>query len=56
MVDVGEVSETNLKVTFEGFIMKVLYYKGLIIKKAYTFKYCRNYRWHITGINNLFFI
>ena len=28
---------TNLQVAFVGFIMKVLYCKGLIIKKAYTF-------------------
>ena len=39
---------TNLKVAFVGFIMKVLYYKGLIIKKAYTFKYFTDYRWRIT--------
>ena len=39
---------TNLKVAFVSFIMKVLYYKGLIIKKAYTFKYCTVYRWRIT--------
>ena len=37
---------TNLKVIFVGFNMKVLYYKSLIIKKAYTFsviKYCKDY-------------
>ena len=39
---------TNLKVASVGFIMKVLYYKGLIIKKAYTFKYFTDYRWRIT--------
>ena len=34
---------TNLQFAFVGFIMKVLYCKGLIIKKAYTFSvinYC----------------
>ena len=39
---------TNLKVAFVGFIMKVLYYKGLIINKAYTFKYFTVNRWRIT--------
>ena len=28
---------TNVKVAFVGFIVKVLYCKGLIIKKAYTY-------------------
>ena len=39
---------TNVKVAFEGFIIKILYYKGLIIQEAYSFsviEYCTDYRW-----------
>ena len=46
---ISENMLTKVKVAFAGFIIKVFYYKGLIIKKAYltysVIKYCTVYRW-----------